>query len=163
MKTKAILKVVLVFLLFTSNLISQNRITELNAYWSVVKEKVEAGDVVGYGETFHEDGVLVSDSGKVCYSLKDALIKWKDGLEKTKNGVTVVNLDFRFSERTGDKTTAFEKGIFRHEVQDENGRRIERFIHFDALLVKKNSKWQIMLEHQKLQATIEEWVALSKI
>ena len=89
-------------------------------------------------------------------------IKWQDGLKKANKGLTQVNLDFRFSERTRDITTAFEKGIFRHELLDENCRRTERFIHFDALLTKKNGKWQIMLEHQKLPATKEEWLALSK-
>lgn len=163
MKTKAMLKVALIFILFTCDAISQNRMTELNAYWNEVKEVVEAGDVEGYGATFHEDGILVSDTSKICYSLQEALKKWQDGLEKTNKGLTQVILDFRFSERTGDITTAFEKGIFRHELLDENGKRTERFIHFDALLTKKNGKWQIMLEHQKLPATKEEWLALNEL
>ncbi|WP_157943758.1 MULTISPECIES: YybH family protein [Arenibacter] len=163
METRTILKVVVIFMLFTSDAISQNRITELNAYWNDVKEVVEAGDVVGYGATFHEDGILVSDIGKICYSLQEALKKWEDGLVKTNKGLTQVNLNFRFSERTGDITTAFEKGIFRYELLDESGKRTERFVHFDALLTKKNGKWQIMLEHQKLPATKVEWLALSEL
>ena len=163
MEIRVVLKVAFIGLLFTCNSIAQNRITELNAYWNVVKEKVEAGDVMGYGATFHEDGILVSDRGKVCYSLKEALEKWKDGLEKTKKGITKVELDFRFSERTGDITTAFERGIFRHDLLDENGERKERFIHFDALLTKKNGKWQLMLEHQKLPASKEEWLSMAKM
>ena len=163
METRTILKVVVIFMLFASDAISQNRITELNAYWNDVKEVVEAGDVVGYGATFHEDGILVSDIGKICYSLQEALKKWEDGLVKTNKGLTQVNLNFRFSERTGDITTAFEKGIFRYELLDESGKRTERFVHFDALLTKKNGKWQIMLEHQKLPATKVEWLALSEL
>ena len=163
METRTILKVVVIFMLFTCEAISQNRITELNAYWNEVKEVVEAGDVVGYGATFHEDGILVSDIGKICYSLQEALKKWEDGLVKTNKGLTQVNLNFRFSERTGDITTAFEKGIFRYELLDESGKRTERFVHFDALLTKKNGKWQIMLEHQKLPATKVEWLALSEL
>lgn len=97
MGTRVVLKVVLIFILFTCDAISQNRITELNAYWNEVKEVVEAGDVDGYGATFHEDGILVSDTGKICYSLQEALKKWQDGLEKTNKGLTQVNLDFRFS------------------------------------------------------------------
>jgi len=163
MEIRVVLKVAFIGLLFTCNSIAQNRITELNAYWNVVKEKVEAGDVMGYGATFHEDGILVSDRGKVCYSLKEALEKWKDGLEKTNKGITKVELDFRFSERTGDITTAFERGIFRHDLLDENGERKERFIHFDALLTKKDGKWQLMLEHQKLPASKEEWLSMAKM
>ncbi|CAN0340379.1 unnamed protein product [Scytosiphon promiscuus] len=163
MEIRVVLKVAFIGLLFTCNSIAQNRITELNAYWNVVKEKVEAGDVMGYGATFHEDGILVSDRGKVCYSLKEALEKWKDGLERTNKGITKVELDFRFSERTGDITTAFERGIFRHDLLDENGERKERFIHFDALLTKKNGKWQLMLEHQKLPASKEEWLSMAKM
>tara|TARA_R110002073_G_scaffold2547_2_gene16702 strand:- start:163 stop:654 length:492 start_codon:yes stop_codon:yes gene_type:complete len=163
MEIRVVLKVAFIGLLFTCNSFAQNRITELNAYWNVVKEKVEAGDVMGYGATFHEDGILVSDRGKVCYSLKEALEKWKDGLEKTNKGITKVELDFRFSERTGDITTAFERCIFRHDLLDENGERKERFIHFDALLTKKNGKWQLMLEHQKLPASKEEWLSMAKM
>ena len=160
MKSKNMLKVVVLAMLFTSSAIAQNRISELNAYWNVVKEKVEAGDVAGYGSTFHEDGVLVSESSESCYALKKALIRWKEGLEKTAKGLTRVKLDFRFSERLGDDDSAFEKGIFRYELLDENGQNSVRFIQFDALLVKKEGKWQIMLEHQKLPATKEEWLAL---
>ncbi|SMG21618.1 YybH family protein [Arenibacter troitsensis] len=163
MEIRAGIKVVFIGLLFSCNVFAQDRITELNAYWNVVKENVEAGDVAGYGATFHEDGILVSDRGKVCYSLREALEQWRNGLEKTNKGITKVNLDFRFSERTGDNTTAFERGIFRHNLLDEHGERTERFIHFDALLIKKNGKWQIMLEHQKLPATKEEWMGMAKM
>lgn len=163
MEIRAGIKVVFIGLLFSCNVFAQDRITELNAYWNVVKENVEAGDVAGYGATFHEDGILVSDRGTVCYSLREALEQWRNGLEKTNKGITKVNLDFRFSERTGDNTTAFERGIFRHDLLDEHGERTERFIHFDAVLIKKNGKWQIMLEHQKLPATKEEWMGMAKM
>lgn len=163
MEIWTVLKVTFIGVLFHCNVFAQNRITELNAYWEVVKEKVESGDVAGYGETFHEDGILVSDTGKACYPLDEALKKWKDGLEKTKRGITKVTLDFRFSERTGDETTAFEKGMFRYDLLDENGERTERFVHFDALLIKKNGKWQLMLEHQKLPAAKEEWLSMGKM
>ena len=162
-EVRAFLKVMFIGLFFSCNVIAQNRITELNTYWNVVKEKVEAGDVLGYGTTFHEDGILVSDRGEVCYPLKEALHKWKEGLAKTKKGLTKVKLDFRFSERTGDSTTAFERGIFRHDLLDENGERVVRFIHFDALLTKKKGKWQLMLEHQKLPTTKEEWLGMGKM
>lgn len=162
-EVRAVLKVMFIGLLFSCNVFAQNRISELNAYWKEVKEKVEAGDVLGYGTTFHEDGILVSDRGGVCYPLKEALHKWKEGLEKTKKGLTQVTLDFRFSERTGDPTTAFERGIFRHDLMDENGERVERFIHFDALLTKKEGKWQLLLEHQKSLASKEEWSGMGKM
>lgn len=163
MKIKTRLKVALIAMLITSSAIAQNRISELNAYWNVVKEKVEAGDVAGYGSTFHEDGVLVSETSESCYALKKALIRWQDGLEKTAKGLTKVQLDFRFSERLGDNESAFEKGIFKHDLLDENGQNIVRYIHFDALLVKKDGTWQIMLEYQKLPATKEEWLALNPL
>ncbi|MCM4164701.1 hypothetical protein DHC50_13945 [Arenibacter sp. A80] len=163
MEIRKVLLVTFICMLIHCNGLAQSRITELNAYWDVVKEKVESGDVAGYGETFHEDGILVSDTGKVCYSLDKALKKWTDGLENTKKGITKVTLDFRFSERTGDGTTAFERGIFRYDLLDENGERTERFVHFDALLISKNGKWQLMLEHQKLHATKDEWMRMGKM
>ncbi|MBQ4913921.1 nuclear transport factor 2 family protein [Maribacter sp. MMG018] len=163
MKIKIVLHVLLVGMLFSSNAFSQDRITELNTYWKVVKEKVEAGDVDGYAATYHEDGILVSDNNKSCYSVKEALENWRDGLEKTKKGITKVNLDFRFSDRRGDAVTAFEKGIFRYDLVDEKGQQSVRFVHFEGLLTKKNGKWLLILEHQKLPATKEEWLSLSQL
>ncbi|WP_047246435.1 YybH family protein [Maribacter thermophilus] len=163
MTIRTVLHVLLIGILFSSNAFSQDRITELNAYWDVVKEKVEAGDVDGYAATYHEDGILVSDKNKTCFSVKEALENWRDGLEKTKKGITKVNLDFRFSDRRGDNITAFERGIFRYELLDEKGQQSVRFVHFEGLLTKKNGKWLLMLEHQKLPATKEEWGSLGKL
>lgn len=163
MTIRTVLHVLLMGILFGSNAFSQDRITELNAYWNVVKEKVEAGDVDGYAATYHEDGILVYDKNKTCFSVKEALENWRDGLEKTKKGLTKVNLNFRFSDRRGDDITAFERGIFRYELLDEKGRQSVRFVHFEGLLTKKNGKWLLMLEHQKLPATKEEWLSLNEL
>lgn len=75
MTIRTVLHVLLMGILFGSNAFSQDRITELNAYWNVVKEKVEAGDVDGYAATYHEDGILVYDKNKTCFSVKEGVGK----------------------------------------------------------------------------------------
>lgn len=137
-----------------------SREAELNAYWEEVIRVVEAGDAEGYGATFHEDGVLVSESSKVAYPMTTALSRWKQGLDDTRAGKTKVNLSFRFSQRLGDPTTAHEKGIFRHELIDEEGIKNVSLFHFEALLVKKNGEWKLLMEYQQSKANLEEWNSL---
>lgn len=137
-----------------------SREAELNAYWEEVIRVVEAGDSEGYGATFHEDGVLVSESSKVAYPMTTALSRWKQGLDDTRDGKTKVNLDFRFSQRLGDLTTAHEKGIFRHVLINEEGIKKVSLLYFEALLVKKDGEWKLLMEYQKSEATLAEWNAL---
>jgi hypothetical protein len=92
-----------------------------------------------------------------------ALARWKARFDNTKEGRQMDTVDFRFSERIGDETTAFEKGIFYFTSHDSSGNlKSETYIHIEAVLVKRNERWLCLVEHQKSIATKEEWDALKK-
>ena len=90
------------------------RLAELDAYWAQVSRAVREGDFEGYKATCHEEGVLVSGSSQTSYPLSKALARWKQDFVDTKAGKIKANVEFRFSQRIGDETTAHETGIFRY-------------------------------------------------
>ena len=139
----------------------QQRLKDLDAYWSRVAAAVKAGDFEGYKATCHEQGVLVSGVRKVSYPLADALKRWKPNFDNTKAGRLKASVTFRFSQRLGDATTAHETGIFRYVEETEDKRTVE-YIHFEGLLVKRKGAWLIVMEYQKSRATAKEWDALAK-
>jgi hypothetical protein len=139
------------------------RIAELDQYWEVLSKAVKTGDFEGYGATYHQDAVIIFASGKKKTSLPiaKALEAWKQGFTSTKSGKTKDTAEFRFSQRIGDETTAHETGIFVFTSADSNGTvKAQYIIHFEMLLVKRNGTWLAIMEHQKSNATQEEWNAL---
>ena len=133
---------------------------ELDAYWAEVSRAVREGDFEGYRATCHEDGVLVSGSRQTSQPLSKALARWKRDFVAAKSGKIKANVEFRFSQRFGDSTTAHVTGIFRYSTEDSEGKSKDEYIHFEGLLVKKNGKWKILMEYQKSKAALEEWKAL---
>ena len=138
----------------------QVRLAELDAYWAEVSRSVREGDFEGYEATCHEDGVLVSGVRKYSQPLSEALARWKKEFDATKSGLVKANVEFRFAQRIGDDTTAHEKGIFLYSTVDAEGKKSAEHIHFEALLIKRSNKWQILMEYQKSKATLEQWQAL---
>lgn len=136
------------------------RLAEVDTYWAVVSRAVREGDFEGYKATCHKEGVLVSGSRKNSQPLSDALARWKKDFVATKSGKIKANVEFRFSQRLGDNTTAHETGIFHYSTVDSEGKRKDEFIHFEGLLVKNNGKWKTLMEYQKSKASLEEWNAL---
>jgi hypothetical protein len=137
----------------------QARLSELDAYWKEVSRSVREGDFDGYQATCHPSGVLVSGTSKSSYPLTDALARWKQGFQDTKAGKIKASVEFRFSQRYGDKTTAHETGIFLYSSTDTHGKPTLAYIHFEALLLKQGT-WKIMMEYQKSKATQAEWAEL---
>lgn len=132
-------------------------------YWSVISVTVKEGDFEGYSATCHENAVLVTTAGKnkLSYPMTTALARWKQGFLNTKQGKQMDNVQFRFSQRIGDETTAHETGIFYFTSHDSTGKLIaEGYTHLEALLVKQGDKWVCLMEYQKAKATPEEWDAL---
>lgn len=156
--------VVIVLTLFVSSTTfadgEKGRLVELNAYWAEVSKAVRTGDFEAYKATCHDEGVLVSGSQKTTYPLSKALAGWKQGFLDTKEGKMKANVEFRFSRRLGDDTTAHETGIFRYSTVDANGERANHYVNFEGLLLKKNKKWMILMEYQKSTATKTQWNAL---
>jgi D-alanyl-D-alanine-carboxypeptidase/D-alanyl-D-alanine-endopeptidase len=140
------------------------RIAEIDrTYWSEISRTVKEGDFEGYKATCHENAVLVTTSGKnkLSYPMTAALARWKQGFMDTKQGKQLDKVQFRFSQRIGDETTAHETGIFYFTSHDGTGKLIsESYTHLEALLVKQGDKWLCLMEYQKSKATRDEWDAL---
>lgn len=136
---------------------------ELDAFWAEVSRSVGAGDFAGYAATCHPQGVLVSQKKQASYPLDKALAGWKQGFLDTKAGKMKAGVDFRFSKRLGDETTAHETGIFRYFTIDDSGQETAALIHFTALLIKSDGRWRVLMEHQKHEATEREWNALKSV
>lgn len=139
------------------------RITELNRYFAELSRTVREGDFEGYKATYHKDAVCVFTTGqkKRTVPIDAQLALWKPGIDDTKAGKTKNNVEFRFSQRVGDSTSAHETGIFNFTSIDKNGKALASgYVHFEILLVKRNGAWLALMEYQKSKATQEEWDAL---
>lgn len=136
------------------------RLRELDAYWNRVSQAVRQGDFESYRQTCHPLGVLVSGNKRMSQPLTAALARWKQEFVDTQSGAMKAQVDFRFSRRMGDATTAHETGIFRYESQRKGEEPKVEFVRLEALLLKENGRWQIMMEHQRESATEADWQAL---
>ena len=87
--------------------------------------------------------------------------RWKRDFVDTKSGIRESSVEFRFSQRLGDKTTAHETGIFLYTFE-QDGKKASDYINFEALLIKDDT-WKIMMEYQKSKATKEDWDKLEKL
>ncbi|MDP6524906.1 MAG: hypothetical protein QGH15_11850 [Kiritimatiellia bacterium] len=132
------------------------RVKELDAYWAKVARAVNTGDFALYKSTCHPEGVLVTGIKKQCYPLSKALARWKKEFDDTKAGTRESGLELRFRQRVGDDTTAHETGMFLYTAETADGKSIQEYIHFEALLLKRGG-WKVMMEYQKSQGTKAEW------
>jgi hypothetical protein len=147
----------------TASVADTVRITELNRYFAELSRTVREGDFEGYKATYHKDAVCVFTTGqkKRTAPIDVQLALWKPGIDDTKAGKTKNNVEFRFSQRVGDSTSAHETGIFNFTSIDKNGKVLASgYVHFEILLVKRNGSWLALMEYQKSKATQEEWDAL---
>jgi hypothetical protein len=55
---------------------------------------------------------------------------------------------------------AHETGIYRYFSEPAGGEREESLVHFEALLVKRDGEWKVVMEYQKRPATAAEWEAV---
>ena len=86
------------------------RLRELDAFWAEVSRSVQDRDFDGYKATCHREGVLVSATKKISQPLSKALARWKQGFDDPRAGKIKAKVDFRFSQRIGDDSTAHEAG-----------------------------------------------------
>ena len=140
----------------------QARLAELDAYWAKVSRAVNTGDFEAYQATCHDEGVLVGGTKQYSQPLATALARWKKDFDDTREGRVKAEVTFRFSRRLGDITTAHETGIFRFISEASGGPQKVEYIHLEALLVKKQDDWKILMEYQKGPATEAEWRALER-
>ena len=131
---------------------------ELDAYWAEISRTVGEGDFEGCAELYHPDAVLVA-GGSGTYPIARALAGWKQGFDDTREGRAKAGVEFRLLERLNDATTAHETGIFRYTLEPVDGDDVVAQVQFEALLVKKDGKWLMVMEYQKGPATDAEWAA----
>jgi uncharacterized protein (TIGR02246 family) len=132
--------------------------TELDAYWAEVSRTVEEGDIEGYASLYHPDAVLVM-LGRGTVPIGEALAGWKQLFADTHAGKAVAGVEFRLTERLNDATTAHETGLFRYTFEPEEGDNSVSLVRFEALLVKRDGRWLMVMEYQKDPATDAEWAA----
>ena len=91
------------------------------------------------------------------YSIRNAFDTWEQGFKDTKAGIIDADLELKFSRRVYDNDTAHETGIFHYYTIKESGERTDSFIHFEALWIKKQNKWIMLMENQISRASKSEW------
>ena len=137
---------------------------ELDAYWAGVVAYLGAGDFEGLVTTYHPEAVLVSERLDTSYPITRALERWKPGILDTAAGRAVSEVEFRITRRLFSETTSHERGIFHFRSgptgEDAGeGDFAEDYVHFEALLLKKDGVWSMVMEYQKHSATKAEWDA----
>lgn len=132
---------------------------ELDTFWAEVSRTVQSGDFDGYSATYHPDAVVIF--GDTTQPISAALAGWKAGFEDTLTGLVEASVQFRFSERRNDATTAHETGIFRYEAVTPSDDGSVQYIHFEALLVERDG-WKMLMEFQRGPASRAEWDALER-
>jgi ketosteroid isomerase-like protein len=128
--------------------------------WSVFVATVATDDIAGMGRAYFPDAVLVSPTG--TRPIKDALEKWGRDMVAAKAKGNRAAVEFRFSRRHDDSTTAFETGIFKYTVIEKSGATDSKFYPFEQLLVKTNGKWRVLMERQFAEVTQDAWEKLPK-
>ncbi len=128
--------------------------------WSVFVATVAADDIVGMGRAYFPDAVLVSPKG--TRPIKATLEGWGRDMVAAKARGDKATVEFRFSRRQDDSTTAFEAGIFKYTVIAKSGASTPKFYPFEELLVKTNGKWRVLMERQFDLVTEDAWDKLAK-
>jgi len=128
--------------------------------WSVFVATVTADDIAGMGRAYFPDAVLVSPKG--TRPIKETLEGWGRDMVAARARGDKATVEFRFSRRQDDSTTAFEAGIFKYTVIAKSGASTPRFTPFEQLLVKTNGKWRVLMERQFEPVTQEAWDKLAK-
>jgi len=128
------------------------------AVWSVVSRTVVESDIEAMAAVYHEDGVLVGSKGPVPIARQ--LAKWGSDMEQAKLDGETATVSFRFTSREHGDASAFEVGMFHYAVKAASGERTSYYIPFEALLVKKDGSWLILMERQLEVADASAWAAL---
>ena len=79
----------------------------------------------------------------------------------TAAGRVKASVEFRFTTRLHDETTAHETGVFHYSAIPAEGEATDQYVHFEALLINKDG-WKMMMEYQQAPATPEEWAAAAE-
>lgn len=128
--------------------------------WAPIAASVVNDDIAAMGRTYHPDAVLVSDNG--TRSIATALAGWgKDMVVNKAKGIRAT-VEFRFTKRQDDAETAFETGVFKYTVIDKAGVSTPSYRRLEALLVKRQGKWRIVMERQLDAVTEKAWEGMAR-
>jgi len=127
--------------------------------WSAVSTTVVDNDIAGMAALYHPDAVLVTPKGTM--PIAQALAGWGRSMETMKGNGSHAAVAFRFALRQDGAETAFESGMFNYAVTDSAGATTRFIIPFEALLVRKNGRWLIVMEHQLAAADEATWNAMA--
>lgn len=128
--------------------------------WSPIAATVAADDIVGMGRLYFPEAVVVTP--KATTPIKAMLEKWGNDMVAAKARGDKATVEFRFSLRQDDSTTAFEAGMFKYTVIAKAGTSTSQYIPFEALLGKSNGSWRVLMERQLPAVTQAEWDKLKK-
>ena len=128
--------------------------------WSVFVATVAADDIVGMGNVYFPNAVLVGPRG--TKPIKETLEGWGRDMVAAKAKGNRATVEFRFLRRQDDTTTAFETGIFKYTVIEKSGASSSKFYPFEELLAKTNGKWRVLMERQFADVTQDAWDKLLK-
>jgi ketosteroid isomerase-like protein len=137
-------------------------IAELDAFWAEVARTVAEGDFEGMVATYHPDGVWVSavPSRPATRALRGMTAEAAEVAARTRAGEQAPRVEFRYSSRVHDSTTAHEVGMVRF-TSTRGGVVVEDVYGLvDSYLVKKDGRWMILVEIQRWDMTKAEWDAL---
>src|SRR5262245_41066386 len=96
--------------------------------WSALIATVAADDIVGMGRLYYPEAVLVTP--KSTASIKETLERWGKDMVANKARGDRATVEFRFSSRLDNSTTAFEAGIFKYTVISKAGESRPQFVTF---------------------------------
>ena len=128
--------------------------------WSPIAATVAADDIVGMGRLYFPEAVVVTPKGTT--PIKGMLEKWGKDMVAAKARGDRATVEFRFSLRQDDSTTAFEAGMFKYTVITKAGTNTPQYIPFEALLGKSSGSWRVLMERQLPAVTQAEWDKLKK-
>ena len=128
--------------------------------WSVFVATVAADDIVRMGEAYFPNAVVVMPT--TTSPIKETLDRWGKDMVAAKAKGNRATVEFRFSRRQDDATTAFEAGIFRYTVIEKSGAKTAKCYPFEVLLGKTNGKWRVLMERQFAEVPPAEWDKLAK-
>ena len=126
--------------------------------WTPVAASVVHDDIVAMGRVYHPAAVLVSNKG--TRPIASALSGWGKDIATNKAQGIRATVEFRFTKRQDDTDTAFEVGVFKYTIIDKAGVAKPSYRQLEALLVKHQGKWRLVMERQLDAVTEADWNAL---
>jgi len=123
--------------------------------WTVITRTVANADIDGMAATYHPDAVVVLPGRTV--PIGEQIPRWGKGMVDAAQRRETASVEFRFSRRVDNATTAFETGMFKYTVTDSTGKSTPYHIPMEVLLVQVNGKWRILMERQFAATDLAAW------